>query len=99
MQGYRTNPVAQYAIQLMRARRQSKPSPSPPASNSPTHVENAADYAGVYKDSEGHPLEVVAAGQKLFLVHAGDRVPLEVAQGVENGFVVLHEDFERFVLL
>ena len=77
MQGYRPEPVAQYAIQLMRAQHASKPAPPMPAPDSPTKIENAQDYAGIYRGAVDRKLEIVADGQSLFLVHGGKRVPLE----------------------
>ena len=96
MQGYRPNPVAQYALQLMRAQRASKSLPVLPALDPPTKVENAADYAGSYRSSNGQALEFVADGNKLFLVRDGKRVPLESGG---DSFTVLHPDFERFPLV
>src|SRR5581483_7560697 len=96
MQGYRPNPVAQYALQLMRAQRASKSLPAMPALNPPTKVENAADYAGQYHSQDGRMLEFVADGDKLFLVREGKRAPLESAG---DSFNVLHPDFERFPLV
>jgi CubicO group peptidase (beta-lactamase class C family) len=96
MQGYRPNPVAQYAIRLMRAQRESKPLPPMPPPNPPAKVENAADYAGVYQSTDGRKLEFVAEGQSLFLLHQTNRVPLE---GGGNTFTVLHADFAHFPLV
>ncbi len=60
MQGYRPNPVAQYAMQLMRAVSESKSLPPAPKLKSPTAVENAAAYAGTFKSEAGRQLEFVA---------------------------------------
>jgi D-alanyl-D-alanine carboxypeptidase len=94
MQGYRPNPVVQYALQLMRAHRQSKSLPAAPPSNPPTKVENAADYAGVYQSEDGRKLDFVAEGPRLFLLHQGTRVALEAAGG--DSFNVAHSAYERF---
>jgi len=96
MQGYRPNPVAQYAIELMRAQRESKPHPAAPAPRDIYKVEHAAAYAGTFQGSKGGKLEFVAEGDKLFLVHEGKRVALE---GSNDAFLVLHPDFDRFPLL
>jgi D-alanyl-D-alanine carboxypeptidase len=93
MQGYRPNPVAQYAMQLMRAHRESKSLPVAPKQEPATTVENAAAYAGTYNGEDGRKLEFVAEGPALFLVHAGKRVPLE---GGEETFITGPGDFERF---
>ncbi len=44
MQGYRPNPVAQYAMQLMRAKRASTSFPAPPLVDSAMEIKNASDY-------------------------------------------------------
>ncbi|HMD30535.1 MAG TPA: serine hydrolase domain-containing protein [Candidatus Acidoferrales bacterium] len=95
MQGYRPNPVAQYAIRLMRAQREGKPLPTIPPPTAATRVEDAAEYAGVYQSADGRTLEFVAADQALFLLQKGKRVPLE---GGGGRFIVLDEDFARFSL-
>jgi CubicO group peptidase (beta-lactamase class C family) len=93
MQGYRPNPVAQYAIQLMRAKSESKSYPAAPKQKLPTVAENAKDYAGVYKSENGRQVEFVAEGEGLFVAHNGKRVPLE---GGEDTFNSGPGDFERF---
>jgi len=97
MQGYRPNPVAQYALQLMRAQRASKSLPAMPALDPPTKVENAADYAGIYRHQDGRTLEFVAAADKLFLFYQGKQVVLEPAG--ESFTVLHHPDFDRFPLV
>ena len=99
MQGYRPNPVAQYALRLMRAQREGKPAPQMPAPSPATRVDNAADYAGVYEGGDGRRLDLLAEGQGLFLRHQGRRVPLEAAPGAVDTFTVVHADFERFALV
>lgn len=96
MQGYRPNPVAQFAMQLMRAQKEGKPLPASPALSTPRQVENAADYTGTYQGQDGRALEFVAEGQKLILVEKGNRALLELHG--EDTFVVAHRDFERYAL-
>ena len=95
MQGYRPNPVAQYAMQLMRAHRESKALPAAPAPRDIYKVEDAASFAGTFTDTKGGKLEFVADGDKLFMLHDGKRVALE---GGGGAFLVLHPDFDRFPL-
>ncbi len=97
MQGYRPNPVAQYALELMRARRAGRDLPAPPPLLPATHVETAADYAGTYRSPDGRTLEVVADGPALFLVREGRRVALEAALGTPDAF--LAPGLERFALV
>lgn len=96
MQGYRPNPVAQYALQLMRSQRASKPLPPMPPLDPPTKVDNAAQYAGSYRSPDGRSLEFVAEKDTLFLVYQGKRVPVESGG---DSFTVLHPDFDRFPLV
>jgi D-alanyl-D-alanine carboxypeptidase len=96
MQGYRPNPVAQYAMQLMRAKSESKSLPPAPKLKSPTAVENAKDYVGVYKSEDGRQLEFVADGEGLFLKYGGKRVPLE---GGDDAFNSGPGDFDRFTFM
>jgi CubicO group peptidase (beta-lactamase class C family) len=97
MQGYRPNPVVQYAIQLMRAARVKTSLPAMPAPNPPTKVENATEYAGTYTDEDGRKLQFIAEGHELFLMYESERVALEAAGG--DIFKVLHPDFARFLLV
>jgi CubicO group peptidase (beta-lactamase class C family) len=99
MQGYRPNPVVQYALQLMRAQRNGKALPAAPRTVSPWVVENAGDYAGSYQNSDGRTLEIVAEEKKIILNYNRVRVPMEAAMGSPDTFVVLHSDFERFPLV
>jgi D-alanyl-D-alanine carboxypeptidase len=96
MQGYRPNPVAQYAMQLMRAKSESKSLPPAPKLKSPTAVENSKDYVGVYKSEDGRQLEFVADGEGLFLKYGGKRVPLE---GGDDAFNSGPGDFDRFTFM
>lgn len=96
MQGYRPNPVAQYAIQLMRAKRTSKPFPLLPPTNSPTAVKNASDYVGTYLGEGGRSFEITATGQTLFMQYQSNHLTLEMAGG--DMFIVPHPDFQHFLL-
>jgi D-alanyl-D-alanine carboxypeptidase len=80
MQGYRPTAVTEYAVRLLRAGRESKPLPPPPAIADPLDVDNAADYAGKFTfgyDPE-FVLAFVAEGKRLFLLRGeGKRIPLQ----------------------
>jgi hypothetical protein len=97
MQGFRPNPVAQYAIQAMRAHRAGKPLPAPPAVKIATDVENASDFAGTFQSPDGRTLVLAAEGRQLFLEHNRQRIALE--NSGDGMFVVLHPDFSRFLLV
>jgi len=96
MQGYRPNPVAQFAIQLMRASRARKNLPALPPVHPATEVENAAAYAGRYESPDGRSLTFAAEGRQLLLQHQQQRIALESSG--EGNFIVSHPDFSRFVL-
>jgi len=97
MQGYRPNPVAQFAIQLIRALREKKTFPAAPVIRPAGLVEDAADFAGTYHSTDGRSLEFVAEPNRLSLKHKGESISLE-AQG-DGAFVAPHPDFSRFVLM
>jgi CubicO group peptidase (beta-lactamase class C family) len=99
MQGYRPRPVAEYALRLMRACREGKPLPPIPEPAPSWRVEQPARYAGRYTSADGRVLEVVASGNRLELLHRGQRVTLEPTLGAPDSFHVLHEDFALFPLL
>ncbi|MBS0394172.1 MAG: beta-lactamase family protein [Proteobacteria bacterium] len=99
MQGLRPRPVAEYALRLMRACRAGAALPEPPAALDPRRVANAQDYAGRYLGQGGRALETVADGERLFLLHGGERVALEPAIGLGDAFLAAHRDYARFPLL
>jgi len=77
MQGYRPDPVAQYAIQLMRAARESKPLPDMPLIEDPMAVSNASEYAGTYRTNDGLMMEFVAERDKLYLLTSEGRAAMQ----------------------
>jgi D-alanyl-D-alanine carboxypeptidase len=81
MQGYRPTPVTQYAIQLLRAQREAKPLPPAAALTDATEVENAAEYAGVFRGTDGRELVFKAASKKLLLVDGGQEIVLQRREG------------------
>ena len=99
MQGYRPRPVVDYALRLMRACREGTALPPVPAPAPPLQVTAAADYAGRYTGESGGILEVLAAGDRLYLQHQGTRVPLEPSIAQPDAFTILHPDFAHFPLL
>jgi CubicO group peptidase (beta-lactamase class C family) len=97
MQGYRPNPVAQYVVQLMRAKRASKSFPAPPPLDSLMVIKNASDYVGKYQSGAGRSFEIEATGESLWFLCQGERVALEAASG--DTFTVTHPDFQHFALI
>jgi CubicO group peptidase (beta-lactamase class C family) len=99
MQGYRPRPVAEYALRLMRACREGTPLPDIPARNPPLRVNSAANYAGHFSGSGGRTLDVVAEGDRLYLLFEGSRVALEPALEPKDAFTVLHPRFAHYPLI
>jgi len=97
-QGFRPNPVAEYALRLMRASRENAKLPDSPVLTSPASVAAAADYAGEYSAAGGGILKMVARDDRLYLMHQQVPVALEQA-GTEGEFFVLHPDYAHFPLL
>jgi CubicO group peptidase (beta-lactamase class C family) len=81
MQGYRPTAVTQYAVQLLRAQREGKASPAPPALADGVEVDNAGEYAGVYRSGNGRELIFKAAGTRLVLMDGTREVVMQRGQG------------------
>jgi D-alanyl-D-alanine carboxypeptidase len=81
MQGYRPTPVTQYAVQLLRAEKEGQSLPAVVALADATEVNNAGEYAGGYRSSDGNELLFKADGTKLLLLHGGEQIPLQRGQG------------------
>ncbi|MCA9960741.1 MAG: beta-lactamase family protein, partial [Anaerolineales bacterium] len=84
-----------YPLSLLQAWRQGERLPRPPAAPDPLRVDNAADYAGEYRCGDKR-LTVVAEKKRLFLLHDGARLPLEMQE--EDVFYTPHAPFDRFML-
>nr|WP_298727632.1 serine hydrolase domain-containing protein [uncultured Steroidobacter sp.] len=97
-QGYRPTAVTEYAVQLMREQQASKPLPNIPPPNPALRVPDAADYAGSYQQSGGGKLEIQNDGDKLFLVRANGKVPLQPA-GAPGAFIVADGGKSHFPLV
>jgi D-alanyl-D-alanine carboxypeptidase len=86
-------PVAVYALQLITAERASRQLPPSPPLVDPTRVDNAADYVGTYR-ADDEALVVEARGNRLFLHHRSQEVPLEQRGG--DRFFAPHPAFALF---
>ncbi len=96
-QNYRPNPVVKYAIQLMRAKRKGVSLPAIPDADDPARVENASEFAGSYSAAD-RALQVIAEGERLFVMHEGARVPLERLPETDR-FVARHPALDRFAFV
>jgi CubicO group peptidase (beta-lactamase class C family) len=99
MQGGRPTAVAEYALQLMRACREGAALPTFPPASPAFQVARAGDYAGAFTGAGGRVLQIVADGDRLYLLHRNARVPLEPSGDFENAFMVLHDDWAHYALL
>jgi D-alanyl-D-alanine carboxypeptidase len=92
MQGYRPTPITQYAIQLLRAEHEAKPLPAAEALKNAAEIENAGNYAGVFRNGDGKELLFKADGTKLLLMRGGEEIVLQRSEGdlflstVQGGF-------------
>jgi hypothetical protein len=92
MQGYRPTLVTQYAVQLLRAEKEAKSLPAASALIDATEVNNASEYSGAFRSSDGRELLFKADGTKLLLLNAGKEILLQRGQGdsflstVQGGF-------------
>jgi D-alanyl-D-alanine carboxypeptidase len=88
--------IAQYALRLWRAALGPGELPSVPASEIPTKVPDAADFAGTFTSADGETLRFVAKGEALQLVHGRQRIALE--RRGSDSFFAPHADFAMFLL-
>lgn len=96
-QGYRPTAVVKYALQLMRTQIEGRKSVSAPGLDSEVEVENSADYVGVFAGQQGE-LKFERDGTRLFLLHAGKRIPLQRLAEPDR-FYVDEPSFARFALV
>jgi hypothetical protein len=95
-QGYRPNPVAQYALKVMRAAKESRILPAAPGSDDSTRMKSASDYVGEYTSSSGDKLVVRELNGRLLADIEGHHVELENSGG-EN-FLPLSNNPSAFLL-
>jgi CubicO group peptidase (beta-lactamase class C family) len=97
MQGYRPNPVVEYALRVLRVRPKGSPAPPPPPADEAAHVADPAAYAGTYVASDGRQLRVRARTTTIELVRGGEVIALQ--QAAPDQFIADHPDFALFVLV
>ncbi|WP_263359318.1 serine hydrolase domain-containing protein [Acidicapsa ligni] len=96
-QGYRPNPVTQYAIQLMRAQAESKTLPSTPEIENPADLKNPKEYQAIYHSPSGKSCRVVATENAISLQLDDHHIPLE-ALG-EDRFVSTLPEYSAFAFV
>ena len=80
MQGYRPTAITKYAVQLLRSEK-AKPLPAAPLLNDPNEIEDAHDYAGVFRSAEGRELTFKTDGKRLLLMHGNEEIVLQRSAG------------------
>ena len=95
--GYRPNPVVQLALRMLRSTQDKSAAPPLPPFDESAEVRDAAGYAGSYVSADGRHLEVVAAGGRLVLERAQERIPLQHAE--DDNFIADHADFDLYPLV
>lgn len=90
--------LAEYALDVLVAARRSRPLPPVVEALPPDSVPRAAEYAGRYEDGRGSSLEVVAEGQRLWLLERGTRVPL-LRAGAPDRFIARDSVWARFPIV
>ena len=94
---YRPNPVAQYAIELMRAEKEGKPLPSAPKLEDSSVVTDPAQYAGEYLSPEGELCRVTASADGLIVDLDGHRLRLTRMGG--SRFLAAEEAYSDFAFV
>jgi D-alanyl-D-alanine carboxypeptidase len=95
--GYRPNPVAQLALQLLRAEKEHGRAPALPEFDVAAKVESAASYSGVYTSGAGRRLEIKDASDRLDLIADGRTMPLQ--QSEDGTFIADQPGFNLFPLV
>jgi len=85
--------VAWYALELLQAAAQGRELPAVPSPLDRTRVENAVDFAGTYRTTNGAALTLTSNGERLLLDRGDGQVLLEADSA--DTFRTLHPDFDR----
>ncbi len=94
MQGYRPNPVTEFAIEVMQCQREGKPLPAPPKVDDPRIIKDAGKYAGVYTSPSGKTAEVLASEDKLSVTIG--QLSSNLERSGDGVFVAIDPELARF---
>jgi len=97
MLGYRPNPVAQFAMQCLRAQAESKPLPSEPELVDPLVVKDPKQYEGTYHAADGKSCKVTAAEHSITLRVDDRDMPVECAGG--DRFLAAQPEYSAFAFV
>jgi D-alanyl-D-alanine carboxypeptidase len=95
--GYRPNPVVELALRVLRSAQDNSAAPSMPPFDQSAAVADAARYQGSYLSADGRRLQVVAAGDRLVLERAHERIALQHVE--DDTFIADHADFALYPLM
>ena len=93
---YRPNPVAEFALQILRASQEGRRLPPIPDFDPSQIVRFPRDFAGTYTGAGGRRLTVAAGAERIHLEHGAQRIPLQ--QAGEDTFIADHPDFDLYPL-
>jgi D-alanyl-D-alanine carboxypeptidase len=95
--GYRPNPVAQLALQLLRAEKDGSKPPAEPPFDAAAQVESAGSYSATYTSGSGRRIEIRNAADRLTLVADGRSIPLQ--QSEDGNFIADQTGFDLFPIV
>jgi D-alanyl-D-alanine carboxypeptidase len=95
--GYRPNPVAQLAVQLLRSEKEGSPPPAVPEFDAAAKVESAGSYSAIYTSGAGRHIEIRDAADRLTLVADGRTIRLQ--QSEDGSFIADQAGFDLFPIV
>ncbi len=95
--GYRPNPVAQLALQLLRGEKEHSKAPAIPEFDAAAKVESAESYGAIYTSAAGRRMEIKNAGDRLNLIADGHTIPLQ--QSEDGSFIADQSGFDLFPIV
>ena len=95
--GYRPNPVAQLAVQLLRAEKEGSKPPAVPEFDAAAKVESAGSYSAIYTSAAGRHVEIKNAPERLTLIADGRAIPLQ--QSEDGNFIADQAGFDLFPII
>ncbi len=95
--GYRPNPVAQLALQLLRAEKEGGKPPAEPPFDAAAKVESAGSYSAIYTSGSGRRIEIRNAAERLTLLTEGRTIPLQ--QSEDGTFIADQAGFDLFPIV
>ena len=94
---YRPNPVAEFALQVLRAAKDGGRSPVVPQFDPSVVVQFPRSYAGAYNSWDGRRLTVAADSDRIHLLRGGQKIQLQ--QTGEDTFIADHPEFDLYPLV